>query len=204
MPLNNMSLREIAGYLDEYMSSFPDTAVNPSCVMIPEFSGLDVDTLYDRVKRINRAFQGPVDTVSFATGLMFSGVMPIDSVAFLRYDTSTAIRPFAGRERVAEYVPDEYELSQNYPNPFNPTTTIEYYLPEDSRVTIVVYNTLGQVMERLVDGQTQEAGYLEVTFDASRYSSGVYFYRLTATAEGDEEGVSPRSVSTVRKMLLMR
>jgi hypothetical protein len=202
MPLNDMSVREIAGYLDKYMSSFPDSVVNPSCVMIPEFGGIDADTLYDRIRRINRAFEGPVDTVSFATGLMFTGVVPIDSVAFLRYDSSTAMRPFAGREEALEYVPDEFELSQNYPNPFNPTTTIEYYLPEDSRVTIVVYNTLGQVMDRLVDAESQEAGYLEVAFDASKYSSGVYFYRLSATTE--EEGGASRSFSTVRKMVLMK
>jgi hypothetical protein len=202
MPLNDLSVREIAGHLDKYMSSFPDTAVSPTCVMIPEFAGIDADTLYDRIRRINRAFEGPLDTVSFATGLMFTGVVPIDSVPFLRYDTSTAMRPYAGRGEALEYVPDEFELSQNYPNPFNPTTTIEYYLPEDSRVTIVVYNTLGQVMDRLVDGEAQEAGYLEVAFDASKYSSGVYFYRLTATT--DEEGVASRSFSSVKKMVLMR
>jgi hypothetical protein len=202
MPLNDLSLRTIGAYLDKYMSSFPDTAVNPTCVMVPELAGIDADTLYDRIRRINRAFEGPIDTVSFSTGLMFTGVRPIDSVSFLRYDTSAAMRPFSGIERAAESVPDEFELSQNYPNPFNPTTTIEYYLPEDSRVTIVIYNTLGQVMGRLVDGEVQEAGYRDATFDASAYSSGVYFYRLSATTEGD--GGATRSFTTVRKMVLMR
>ena len=205
MPLNNMSVREIAGYLDKYMSSFPDTAVNPTCVMIPEFAGIDEDTLFDRIKRINRSFQGPLDTVSFSTGLMFTGVWPIDSVPWLRFDTSTAMRPQAGRDVIAEFVPDEFELSQNYPNPFNPTTTVEYYLPEDSYVSITIYNMLGQVIERPVDNELQDAGYIEIALDASSYSSGVYFYRLSARMESGEDGNGiGRSFSTVRKMVLMK
>ena len=205
MPLNNMSVREIAGYLDKYMSSFPDTAVNPTCVMIPEFTGIDADTLFDRVRRINRSFQGPIDTVSFSTGLMFTGVWPIDSVPYLRFDTSSVMRPIGVHEVISEYVPDEFELSQNYPNPFNPTTTLEYYLPEDSYVSITIYNMLGQVMDRLVDNELQEAGYLEATFDATAYSSGVYFYRLSAKSAETEQGDgAERSFSGVKKMVLMR
>ncbi len=205
MPLNNMSLREIAGYLDKYMSSFPEGVVNPSCVMIPEFAGIDADTLFDRIRKINRSFQGPMDTVSFAGGLMFTGVLPIDSVSCLRFDTSSAARPGTVFEAIAAGVVDEFELSQNYPNPFNPATTLEYYLPDDSRVSITIYNMLGQEMERMVDGELQEGGYHEVVFNAESYSSGVYFYRLAASTVGDEDGDgASRTVSTVRKMLLMR
>ena len=71
-PLNDMSVREIAGYLDKYMSSFPDTAVSPSCVMIPEFAVIDVDTSSTGSERSTDA-RGPIDTVSF-DGLMFTGV----------------------------------------------------------------------------------------------------------------------------------
>ncbi len=205
MPLNNMSVREIAGYLDKYMSSFPDTAVNPSCVMIPEFAGIDADTLLDRIRKINRTFQGPIDTVSFAGGLMFTGVLPIDSVSCLRFDTSSAMRPVIALGEITSGIAEEFELSQNYPNPFNPTTTLEYYLPDDSYVSITVYNTLGQTMERIVDNELQEGGYREVVFNAAAYSSGVYFYRLAARTVADDEGDGPsQSVSTVRKMLLMR
>ncbi len=211
MPLNNMSLREVAGYLDKYMSSFPDTAVNPTCVMVSEFAGIDADTLFDRVRKINRSFQGPLDTLSFSSGLMFSPVWPIDSVSFLRFDTSSVIRPYAGREVIEGYVPDQFELSQNYPNPFNPTTTLEYYLPEDSHVSITIYNTLGQVMDRLLDNELNEAGYAEVVFDASAYSSGVYFYRLSARTAGVEDGDgngegtgTVQSFSVVKKMVLLR
>ncbi len=77
-------------------------------------------------------------------------------------------------------VPGVFALNQNYPNPFNPVTTIGYHLPAGGQVTLSVLDLLGREIERLVDGH-QEAGYRTVTFDASRFSSGAYFYRLTAS-----------------------
>jgi photosystem II stability/assembly factor-like uncharacterized protein len=76
-------------------------------------------------------------------------------------------------------VPDKIVLRQNYPNPFNPTTTIKYDLPVDVNVDIRAYDILGKEVAILVDG-FQKAGYYEVSFDASRFATGIYFYRLTA------------------------
>jgi hypothetical protein len=76
-------------------------------------------------------------------------------------------------------VPKGFELSQNYPNPFNPTTTIQYAVPSQNKVTLKIYNILGQVVESLVDMQ-QGAGSYVVQFNASRLSTGVYFYELRA------------------------
>jgi photosystem II stability/assembly factor-like uncharacterized protein len=70
-------------------------------------------------------------------------------------------------------------LFQNYPNPFNPTTTIRYELPHNSVVQLTVFNTLGQQIATLIRAE-QEAGDHKVKFDASAFSSGVYFYRLQA------------------------
>ena len=76
-------------------------------------------------------------------------------------------------------VPGTFTLSQNYPNPFNPSTQINYEIPTTSLVTLKIVNILGQVVATLVN-EKQEAGSHPVTFDASKFASGVYFYQLTA------------------------
>jgi len=72
----------------------------------------------------------------------------------------------------------DYQLHQNYPNPFNPTTQIQYTLPVPAQVTLEVFNSLGQKVMELVSSQ-KSAGYHTEIFDATRLSSGVYFYKLT-------------------------
>lgn len=73
----------------------------------------------------------------------------------------------------------DFNLNQNYPNPFNPSTTIGYELPEKSFITIKVYDVLGNDVETLVE-KIESAGVHEVQFDASKLSSGIYYYRMTA------------------------
>jgi len=81
-------------------------------------------------------------------------------------------------------IPKEYILNQNYPNPFNPVTTLRYDLPEQSDVTITIYNMLGRKVKTLVNS-TQDAGFKSVIWDATNYqgnpvSAGVYLYQIQA------------------------
>ncbi len=76
--------------------------------------------------------------------------------------------------------PEKFELFQNYPNPFNPTTAISYQLSADSKVTLKIYNVIGQEVATLVD-ELKQAGYHQEVFDATRYASGMYIYRIVYT-----------------------
>ena len=86
----------------------------------------------------------------------------------------------------------KWQLSQNYPNPFNPTTRIEYSIVNSSNVTLKVYDILGREVMTLVN-KMQSPGSYEVVMDASKLSSGIYVYRLSA---GD--------FNAVRKMVLLK
>jgi len=84
----------------------------------------------------------------------------------------------------AQLIIDIYELSQNYPNPFNPVTTFRYDLPENSHVTITIYDMLGREVKTLIN-QTQDAGFKSVIWDATNdygkpVSAGVYLYQIQA------------------------
>jgi hypothetical protein len=89
--------------------------------------------------------------------------------------------------------PTNYEISQNYPNPFNPSTLIKYQLPENSDVSLKIYNSIGKEVAQLVNGNVA-AGVHEVTFDAAHLSSGVYFYVIRAG----------NNFVQTRKMILMK
>jgi 5'-nucleotidase / UDP-sugar diphosphatase len=83
------------------------------------------------------------------------------------------------RDDLYTQVPDGYTLEQNYPNPFNPSTTITFTLPVSEKVTLKIYNVLGEEIATLVSDNLS-AGRYSVTWDAHTAASGVYFYRLQA------------------------
>ena len=89
-------------------------------------------------------------------------------------------------------LPKQFSLKQNYPNPFNPITTIEYELTIAGEIQLIVYNVLGQEIVRLVDGM-KSAGKHIVIWDASQYSSGIYFYRMES-----------ENFSETRKLILLK
>jgi hypothetical protein len=89
-------------------------------------------------------------------------------------------------------LPKEFNMYQNYPNPFNPATSIKYDVPNNSFVSIKIYDVTGKQITELVNGE-QAAGVYEATFDASHLASGVYFYKMEAG-----------KFSKVMKMVLIR
>lgn len=82
-------------------------------------------------------------------------------------------------QQIGSEVPNNFELSQNYPNPFNPETSIEFSVPVNSIVKLTIYDALGREVETLVNKEMATGKYI-TKWNASKYSSGVYFYRLQA------------------------
>jgi thermitase len=76
-------------------------------------------------------------------------------------------------------LPTNPTLYQNYPNPFNPVTTIKYSVPEEQFVSIKLFNGIGQEIATIVDG-IKQPGFYQLSFDASKLSSGIYFYTMTS------------------------
>jgi hypothetical protein len=108
----------------------------------------------------------------------------------------TSVEPVMGA------VPTEFSLSQNYPNPFNPSTTIRYTVPEQSTISLKIYNLLGQEVAILFNG-VQDIGTYDAVWNGQsltgvQVATGVYFYRLEArTAAG-------KDFATIKKMLLLK
>lgn len=129
--------------------------------------------------------QSVLDSMEQVTGDSTSG-----------FDTTTVVNPHIWFVRVSEFGDDElgvtnyrivtpmdYELENAYPNPFNPTTTINYTLPINKEISLIVYNQLGQKITTLVDNRQQNAGTYQVVWNGTnsygkKVASGVYFYML--------------------------
>ena len=105
---------------------------------------------------------------------------------------------WTGIEDFAGITPTDFELSQNYPNPFNPSTTIRYAVPNESKVSITVFNLLGQEVATLVN-DVQAAGYHEIQFNASNLSSGVYLYRINAVSS-----TNSKEFTSTKKFVLLK
>ncbi|MBD3232633.1 MAG: T9SS type A sorting domain-containing protein [candidate division Zixibacteria bacterium] len=124
--------------------------------------------------------------ISYYYYLAYTGIKPdiIDSTYFtVRVEEEPLVR--GSDDWILEggwfqqTILSEYALISSYPNPFNAQTTITFDLPKSGKTNLEVYNVLGQQVATLVDRNLQ-AGQHSIKWDASEYSSGVYFYRLTA------------------------
>ncbi|MBD3169546.1 MAG: DUF362 domain-containing protein [candidate division Zixibacteria bacterium] len=118
--------------------------------------------------------------------IAYAGIYPIvklDSALF-QFEVTTAVSEGADEWIVSDWfdcernqIASEIILSNNYPNPFNPVTKFEIDLPKASKVTLSVYNMMGQEVASLLDGFL-DAGRHQIKWDGSAHSSGVYLYRL--------------------------
>jgi len=96
-------------------------------------------------------------------------------------------------------IPTVYSLSQNYPNPFNPATTIKFGLPNESYVKLEIYNSLGQLVNTLID-EKLSARFYEIKWEAGNLPTGMYFYKIVAVDLIDQNN----KLIQTRKMILMK
>lgn len=132
--------------------------------------------------------------------------IPVNSMHFINVNTGwiagnsgmimKTISGVTGVPEISALNHVDFILSQNYPNPFNPSTKIEYYLPLKSFVSIKVFDISGREIKTIVN-ETKQGGYYSEEFDGTGLSSGVYFYKLTAYADG-------RINVITRKMLMIK
>jgi hypothetical protein len=94
--------------------------------------------------------------------------------------------------QVNNQVPTKFDLKQNYPNPFNPVTTIEFDIQKAGMVNLSLYNSAGQKIMTLLEGEFTPGSY-KVDLDGSQLASGIYFYQLTAG-----------NLTSVKKMTLVK
>jgi hypothetical protein len=134
-------------------------------------------------------------TANFKVNASF-GVQLDASRSELAYKDGSVIHASLQTSSFKASVPKEFALVQNYPNPFNPSTTIQYSLKDQGSVKLEIYNSLGQLVNTLVN-QVQDAGVYKVNFNASSLASGVYFYKIKVESNSG-------NFMQIHKMLLLK
>jgi hypothetical protein len=113
----------------------------------------------------------------------------LNGVAFINKDTGFVVgdsglilKTFTGGlvdiSQELGSIPSDFKLHQNFPNPFNPTTKINFDLPKDGKVYLVIYDILGKEIMKTVNNEFKPAGRYTISFNGSNLASGVYFYRI--------------------------
>ncbi|MGA2625373.1 MAG: T9SS type A sorting domain-containing protein [Bacteroidota bacterium] len=181
------------------ISAEADTFLTHGKLFDPAMAGVTIANFLTILHNINCVFQGPLDTVSWSCAKPL--LKPSVYIAEIPWLERNQLHPsMVPLRQASPSVPVEYTLYQNYPNPFNPTTTIEFKLPASSVVTVTIFNMLGQEVVKLADHQQFAEGINHLQFDAARYASGVYFYRLLV----NDLGTGALKFQQVRKMMLVK
>lgn len=198
-PFNGRMLKELASIGDSLMMGYYENGSH----LFADSSSFEV---FDQViRRVTLAFEGGIDTLTFADSLVLLGANVLADVPFIRRNPSIVPAIIIPINNLTEELPVSYRLDQNYPNPFNPVTTIEFDLPVQSNVTLNLFNIVGQQVATIIDNEILDEGTHQFDYHADRLSSGVYFYRLSAVEVPAEDGSKQGARYTrVKKMVLMK
>jgi hypothetical protein len=143
------------------------------------FAGSNMDK--DKFGEVIIAYMGVADSLYSGTDSV--KVNPDNQRIMVRVMEWTGASSELAVKDMVLITPEDYKLSQNYPNPFNPTTTIEYTLPIASKITISIFNVMGQEVAKLIQNQDKPAGTYQVTWNGmdksgNQVASGTYFYSM--------------------------
>jgi aminopeptidase N len=219
--------QDLSWFFDEWLSQ-PNHPVYQNSYWIQQVNPSQWTVVFAprQVQTNSGFFKMPIDLkITFAAGadtvIRVTNNTPNDQFSFtfsrqpvaLSFDPNNAILLKTGSTLLATSVdepreqPGQFVLEQNYPNPFNPATRIKYTIggaggqgPGGRDISLIVYDVLGRKVATLVNEQKAPGNY-EVTFDASGLSSGVYFYRLTAS---DPSTGSGQRFSELKKLCVLR
>jgi hypothetical protein len=137
-------------------------------------------------------------TITSLLGQSIFGISRLNGTTVFSGYTAHGKGILSSVKNTSEIAPGKFALYQNYPNPFNPSTTIRYGLPSPSRVSLKIYNILGQQIAEIINKEQSEGSY-EVLWNADG-ASGLYFYRLDAVSMSDPN----QKYSQLNKMVLLR
>jgi hypothetical protein len=208
--LNGLTLNQIAVYFDSVMSFYEDAGMdNPSAYQeLGSYITNIIKPLNDRFYVAMSSSNYRIDTNDVKVnknlyGVKLDGYKTAAEAGLVvqvneKNDAPVLIQS-AGYE---DEFPSSFSLQQNYPNPFNPTTNIEFIIGQTSIITLKIFNILGQEVATILNNEELPEGVHVVEFNASKFSSGVYFYRLSgASIESDG---STTKYNNVKKMLLIK
>ena len=182
-PVNSslwMSLRNTSGVVDAIYKVNTTTGIATQVGTAGVGTGV-VDIVFDK----NGKLYGLTGTTTVTNTLVVidttTGIASSKGELGLSNMLAIALNPdaVAALPSNSKIIPTQFSLEQNYPNPFNPLTTIRFSVPVGSHVVLKVYDALGKEISTLADG-FRAAGIHQEYFDASRFASGVYYYKLSA------------------------
>jgi hypothetical protein len=161
--------------------------------------GFEIERSQDNKSFVKIGFVQGKGTITGKSSYIYKDNQPVEGKLYYRlkqidFDGTFDYSPVA---EVNFNTPTIFSLSQNYPNPFNPSTKIKFSLAVDSKVSLKVYNLLGQQIAELINGD-YGMGRHEVTFDAGRFSSGIYFYIINASGKDGSNFTSTRKMTLIK------
>ena len=180
---------------------FPDSVIlKPGSLFLFRAKGYNKFNFPQPFKALWSSTGGTIDNIGFYTAdtLVGNFTVTVKDTASKISQTAKVIISKLTRVNSKASIPKKFSLAQNYPNPFNPSTNIQYSLPYTSKVTLEIFNVLGQRVNLLVN-RIEKPGIKRITWNAGEFASGVYFVRVIAVS------LNNRKVFTAtRKLVLIK